>query len=81
MCERCLRTIILTEADGTLTVETVRPETVQLNVTLTHLGMSDQEPGTEDTLREDIQDGIGDDFTINADLARTVGETPDTESH
>ena len=74
----CLRAVILTEADGTLAVETVGPEAVELNVALTQLGVSDQKPGTKDTLGENVQDSVGNDFTVNTDLAGTVGKTPDT---
>lgn len=74
----CLRTVILTEADSTLAVEAVGPEAVELNIALTQLGVSDQEPGTEDTLGENIQDGVGNNFAVNTDLAGTVGKTPNT---
>jgi hypothetical protein len=73
-----LRAIILTEADGTLGVEPVGPESGQLNVRLTQLGVGDQEPGTEDTLGKDIENGIRDDLAVNTDDASTVSKTPDT---
>jgi hypothetical protein len=76
----CLRTIVLTKADGTLTAETVGPEAVELDIALTHLGVGDEQPGTEDTLGENIQDGIGNDLAINTNLAGAIGKTPDTGS-
>jgi hypothetical protein len=74
----CLRAVVLAEADGTVTVETVGPEASKLDVTLTQLGVSDQEPGTEDTLGENVQDSISNDLAVNTDLAGTVGKTPNT---
>jgi hypothetical protein len=74
-----LGTVVLTQADSTLLVETVRPETVELDVALGHVGVSDQEPSTEDSLGKHVQDGVGDDLAINANLARAVGKTPDTD--
>ena len=73
-----LRAIILADADGTVTVEAVGPETTQLNIALAQVGMGKEEPGTEDTLGKDIQNGISDDLAVNTNLARTIGETPDT---
>lgn len=39
--------------------------------------MSEEEPEAEDWLREDIKNGIGDDFSIETDQASTVGNAPD----
>jgi hypothetical protein len=75
-----LRAIILTDADSTLAVETVGPEAVELNVALAHVGVNNQEPCTEDTLGKDVEHGVGDDLGVDADLASTVGNTPDTSS-
>jgi hypothetical protein len=74
----CLRTVILTKADGTLASEAVSPEAVELDVTLAHLGVSDQQPGTKDTLGQDIQDGVGNDLAIDTNPAGAIGKTPDT---
>jgi hypothetical protein len=74
----CLRAIVLAEADSTLTVEAVGPEAGKLDIRLTHLGVGDQEPGTEDTLGKDIQDSVSDDLAVNTNDAGTVGKTPDT---
>ena len=73
-----LSTVVLTDADGTLAAETVSPEAVELNIALAHVGVSNKEPGTEDSLGEDIENSVGDDLSIDASLARTVGNTPDT---
>ena len=73
-----LSTVVLTDADGTLAAETVSPEAVELNITLAHVGVGNKEPGTEDSLGKDIEDSVGNDLSINASLAGTVGNTPDT---
>lgn len=41
--------------------------------------MGNQEPGTEDSLGEDIEDSVGNDLSVDASLASTIGNTPDTE--
>ena len=72
-----LRAIVLTDADGTLAVEAVGPEAAKLNLALGHVGMSDEQPGTEDTLGKDVENGISNDLAINTDLAGAIGKTPD----
>jgi hypothetical protein len=74
-----LSTVVLTDADSTLTVETVGPEAVELNIALAEVGVGNKEPGTKDSLGKDIEDGVGDDLSIDTDLAGTIGNTPDTE--
>jgi hypothetical protein len=74
----CLRAIVLTEADSTLLVEAVGPESSQLNITLTQLSVSNQEPGTKDTLSKNIEHSVRDDLAINTNLASTIGKSPYT---
>lgn len=73
-----LGTVVLTDADSTIAAETVGPEAVELSVALTHVGVDNEEPGTEDGLGENVENGVDNDLSINADLAGTVGNTPDT---
>jgi hypothetical protein len=73
-----LSTIVLTNTDSTLAAEAVGPEAVKLNIALAHVGVGNKEPGAEDGLCEDIENSVGDDLSIDASLARTVGNTPDT---
>jgi len=40
--------------------------------------VGNQEPGTEDSLGEDIENSVGNDLSVNADPASTVGDTPNT---
>jgi hypothetical protein len=75
-----LRAIFLADADSTLAVETIRPEAVELNIALAQVGVDNQEPCTEDTLGEDIENSVGDDLTVDADLTSTVGNTPDAST-
>jgi hypothetical protein len=77
----CLSAIILTEADGTFAVETVGPEAVKLNIALTELGVGDQQPGTEDTLGQNIQDSVGHNLAIDTDLTGAISKTPNTGSY
>ena len=73
-----LSTIVLADADSTLAAEAVGPEAVELSIALAHVGVSNKEPGTETSLSEDIKDGVGNDLSVDAGLAGTVGDTPDT---
>jgi hypothetical protein len=74
-----LRAIILANADGTLAIEAISPEAVQLNIALREVGVGNEEPGTKDTLGKDVKDGIGNNLAINANPAGTVCKTPDTK--
>ena len=76
-----LSTVIVTEAEGALTVETVRPEATEINIGLAELSVGDDQPSTEDRLSKNIEDGIGDNLAVNTDTAGTVSETPDTECY
>jgi hypothetical protein len=73
-----LGTVVLTDADGTLAADAVGPEAVELSIALAHVGVDNEEPGTEDSLGKNIKNSVGDDLSVNADLAGTVGNTPDT---
>lgn len=75
---RCLGTIILTNTDSTLAVESIGPEASKLNLALGHVGVLDEKPSTKDALGKNIQDGIGNDLTINTNFARSISKTPDT---
>ena len=39
--------------------------------------MSEEEPEAEDGFGENVEDGIGDDLSIDIDFAGSVGDTPD----
>lgn len=39
--------------------------------------MGKEEPESKDWLGEDIENGVGDDLSINIDVARSISNTPD----
>lgn len=41
--------------------------------------MSKEEPEAKDWLGKDIEDGIGDDLSVDRDVARAVSNAPDAE--
>jgi len=45
---------------------------------LRHRIVSEQEPEAKDGLGENVKDGVCDDLGIDANVARTIGNTPDT---
>ena len=73
-----LSSVIVTDAESALTVETVGPEATKVDISLAELGVSDDQPGTEDGLSKNIEDGVGDDLAVNTNAASTISETPDT---
>lgn len=42
--------------------------------------MGEEKPETEDALRHDVEDSVGDDFGVDADVAGSIGDTPDAET-
>lgn len=72
--------IVVSDANGALRAEAMGPVSTNLNIGLGHLGVSEQEPESEDGLRKDVEDGVGDDLSVDGGLAGTVGNTPDTFS-
>jgi len=74
-----LRTLlVIANTDVTLGVESVGPESTEVNVGLGHALVAKEEPKTENRLSEDIENSVGDDLGVNAGLAGAVGDTPDT---
>lgn len=69
---------VILEADSTLTAKTVGPEATELNVGLGHVGVGEEKPQTEDGLGEDVKDGVGNNLGVNRELARAIGDAPDT---
>ena len=74
-----LRAVIV-KTQSTLAVQAVGPEATEINVSLGDLLMGDDEPGAEDGLGKDIQDGVGDDLAIDGEVASSISNTPDTKS-
>lgn len=73
-----LGAVIFANANGTLAIQAIGPESSKLNIALAHVGMNDKKPGTEDTLGKNIEHSVCEDLTINANLARSISKTPDT---
>ena len=40
--------------------------------------MGEEKPKSKDGLGEDIEDGVGDDLSIDVDVARSISNAPDT---
>lgn len=57
------------------------PEAADVDVELWGAAVGEQQPGTEDWLGQNVQDGVGDNLLIDVHLAATVGNTPDAEQH
>jgi hypothetical protein len=76
-----LSTIFITETEGALAAESVSPETPKVNIGLRHLRVGNEEPDAEDGLGEDVKNSVGDNLRVNRDLARSVGNTPDTTKY
>lgn len=73
-----LSTVIVTKTKSALTVEAVRPEATEVNISLAKLSVGDDQPSSEDGLSKNIEDGIGDNLAVNTDAAGTISEAPDT---
>jgi len=71
-----LGAIVITKTDRTLATEAVGPEATDVSVDLRDPRVHDQEPGTENGLGEDVQDGISDDFGIHGGVASTISDSP-----
>ena len=86
--------VIVTNANGAVLGQTVGPEAfnggrpskglakVSNNGTkgylLGHGIMGEEKPEAEDGLGQNIKDGIGNDFRINVNVARSIGNAPNT---
>lgn len=72
--------IVIANADGTLAAETVGPEATDVDVGLRDAGVSEQQPGTKDRLGEDVENSVGDDLLVDAQIAAAIGNAPDTNT-
>lgn len=53
------------------------PEATNINICLRQARVRDEEPEAEDWFGEDVENGVGDDFAVDAEDARAVGDAPD----
>lgn len=77
MARRLRALVIVTDADGALLAEALAPEATELDVGLGDALVGEEEPGAEDGLGEDVEDGVGDDLLVNVHVAGAVGDAPD----
>ena len=70
-----LRAIVI-KAESALAANAVRPESTQIQASLRHFCMGEQEPETEDWFSKDIQNGVGDDLRVNRNLPSTICDSP-----
>lgn len=70
--------IVISNTELTLTGKTICPVSAKFDIRLRHVDVSKQQPGTEDWLGQNVQNGIGNDLGINTGFAGSVGNTPDT---
>ena len=68
--------VILTNTDSTLAADTVGPEATELDLSLGHALVGEEQPSTEDRLGEQVEDGVGNDLLVNGHLAGAIGNTP-----
>ena len=74
---RRLSTVVL-KTNSTLATESVGPEAAKIDVGLGDFGMGDQKPDTEDGLGEDVKNSVGNDLSVNGQLARAISDAPNT---
>lgn len=70
------RLVVITNSESSLAAEALGPESLKGWRSARHAVMGEQEPETEDWFREDVQDGVSDDFLVDIDHMATFGETP-----
>lgn len=73
--------VVITDADSAFARDTVSPEAAELDVSLGHVHVCEKKPEAKDGLSEDIQDSVGDDFTIDVNVARPIRDTPNTSKY
>lgn len=73
--------VVITDTDAALTRETVGPEATEVDVSLWHAGVGKKKPCTEDWLREDVQNSVGDNLLVDVQVAATISNSPDAMLH
>ena len=69
--------IVIADTDGTLSASTVGPVAADLGCGFAVLAGSGDDPETENSLGEDIEDGVNDDLGADLDLPGATSSTPD----
>lgn len=73
--------VVITDTDAALTRETVGPEATEVDVSLWHAGVGEKKPCTEDWLREDVQNSVGDNLLVDVQVAAAISNSPDAKLH
>lgn len=69
--------IIITDADGTLGTSSIGPVATNVGSGVAVLAGSGDDPETEDSLGENIEDSVDDDLGADLDLPGATSSTPD----
>ena len=69
--------IVIADTDGTLSTGTISPVATNLGCGFAVLASSGDDPETENSLGEDIEDGVDDDLGADLDLPGATSSTPD----
>ena len=72
------RSVVVTDADLTLTRKSVRPEAADVGVGLGQVRVGDEEPGAKDGFGENVENGVGDYLAVDAHVSGSVRDAPDT---
>ena len=69
--------IVIADTNGTLSAGTVGPVATNLGCGFAVLASSGDDPETENSLGEDIENGVDDDLSADLDLPGATSSTPD----
>lgn len=69
--------IIVADADGTLGTSSIGPVATNVGSGVAVFAGSGDDPETENSLGEDIEDSVDDDLSADLDLPGATGSTPD----
>jgi len=69
--------IVVADTDGTLSAGTVGPVATNLGCGFAVLASSGDDPEAENSLGQDIEDGVDDDLGTDLDLPGATSSTPD----
>lgn len=72
--------IIVADADGTLSTSSIGPVATNVGSGIAVLASSGDDPETENSLGEDIEDSVDDDLSADLDLPGATSSTPDAKN-
>jgi len=68
--------IVIADAESALSAQSMGPEATEFNVGLGEFGVGEEEPEAKDWFGEDVKDGIGKDFLVDAEEAGSISHSP-----